>query len=217
MFIDLHTHHNRNGNATISIVNAGIKEIVGNALCSVGIHPWNITEQWREQFEKIASTATLKKVAAIGECGIDKIKGNASIGVQKEVLEAHAALAERTGKPLILHCVKGADEIIALRKEMKPRQAWIIHGFRGNPQQAAQFLKAGLHLSYGEKFNKESLAATPPDRLFVESDTSDTPISKLYATIATERNTSIEALSNTIKKNAETCNIGLAAAHLFAL
>jgi TatD DNase family protein len=116
-------------------------------------------------------------------------------------------LAEEVKKPLIIHCVKGLDEIIAMHKETVPQQAWIIHGFRGKPQQAEQLVKAGFYLSFGERFNVESLKATPLERLFVESDESNFGIYEIYRRISQTKGYSIEELAMTVRKNAANCNI----------
>lgn len=207
MYIDLHTHSIKREQGARSILNTGATTPCNHPLCSTGIHPWDITEGWEEIFEKISSIATLKEVVAIGECGIDKIKSPASIEVQKEVFKAHALLAEKRQKPLIVHCVKGIDELIALHKEIKPRQAWILHGFRGKPEQAAQLLKEGFYLSFGEKFNADSLAATPLNRLFIESDTSEKDILEIYKTIAEKKGVTTDTLAEEVRKNTLACNI----------
>lgn len=208
MYIDIHTHHSTHDDAVTSIVNSDASAIASSP-ASVGIHPWKITERWKEDFNEIKSAASKAEVAAIGECGIDKVKSPASIEVQREVLKAHIDLAEEVKKPLILHCVRGAEEIVSLHKETAPQQAWIIHGFRGKPQLAGQLLREGFFLSYGDKFNSESLAATPLDRLFIESDTGEKDIKEIYATIASAKGTTIERLARAIEENARRCRINI--------
>ena len=116
-------------------------------------------------------------------------------------------LAEEVQKPLILHCVKAYDRLIALRKEMKPQQAWILHGFRGKPQQAEQLIKAGFHISLGEKFNPDSARIIPADRLFIESDESSAAIAYIYAAAACAKGADIEALAVQTVQNAAKCGI----------
>lgn len=208
MYIDIHTHHSTHDNGVTGIVNCDATAI-GSSPASIGIHPWNITDRWKEDFNYIKMAAGKAEVAAIGECGIDKVKSPASIEVQREVLKVHIELAEKVKKPLIIHCIRGAEEIISLHKESSPKQAWIIHGFRGKPQLATQLLREGLFLSYGEKFNSESLAETPLGRLFIESDTSDKNIKEIYTAIASVKETTIESLAAAIEDNARRCGIAL--------
>lgn len=92
------------------------------------------------------------------------------LAAQTALLRIHYELSETLRKPLILHIVKSFPEIIALRKQWKPTQPWIIHGFRGKPQLARELLAHGFHLSYSEKYNPASLAITPASRLLCETD-----------------------------------------------
>lgn len=92
------------------------------------------------------------------------------LAAQTALLRIHYELSETLRKPLILHIVKSFPEIIALRKQWKPTQPWIIHGFRGKPQLARELLAHGFHLSYGKKYNPASLAITHVSRLLRETD-----------------------------------------------
>ena len=175
----------------------------------MGIHPWDITADWEQEFTRIKQYADRDNVTAIGECGIDKLKSPSPLTLQQEIFKAHAILAEEVKKPLIIHCVKGFDELIALHKSIIPQQAWIIHGFRGKPQQAEQLMKAGFYLSFGDKFNEESLKATPIERMFIESDESNIGIHEIYRTIAHAKGCSVEELASLMTKNAENNNFRL--------
>ena len=204
--LDIHTH-NKECDSQSSILNSN-GYITGRRI-SMGIHPWNISSNWEKQFAIIRANACKENVCAIGECGTDKLKSPANEKLQQEVFRAHATLAEEAGKPLIIHCVKGFDTIIALHKEISPKQAWIIHGFRGKPQQAEQLIKNGFYISFGDKFNIDSVKATPLERLFIESDESKKSIDKIYDEIAKVKGCSIAELCTAIMHNAVKCNIPL--------
>lgn len=206
--IDLHTHQNDN-KGNIFIINCTTEKVRDAKNISIGLHPWNIDEEWQQKMQQISATASIENVKAIGECGVDKIGSRAAIETQIEVLKAHIKLSEQLQKPLILHIVKGQDIIIRLHKETHPKQVWIIHGFRGKPQQAQQYLAEGFYLSYGTSFNKESLLTTPLDRLFLERDEDKIPLDHHYRNIAEILNISIEELAAIIKRNCDCCGIKL--------
>ena len=56
---------------------------------------------------------------------------------------------------------------------------WIVHGFRGNAELARQLLKAGIELSFGERFNARALAATPEEKRHTESDESELSLQQI--------------------------------------
>ena len=203
-YFDLHTH-NPEADKQHAILNCS-NHIPGRNI-SLGTHPWDITDNWQQQLTAIEDATARLNVIAIGECGLDKLKSLADIELQKEIFRAHALLAERVEKPLIIHCVKAYDELIAIHKEISPLQAWIIHGFRGKPSQAEQLIRAGLYISLGELFNPDSARAIPADRLFIESDESNRPITDIYAEVAKAKGMTIEELALQTMQNAAKCNI----------
>ncbi|MDE6271968.1 MAG: TatD family hydrolase [Muribaculaceae bacterium] len=149
---------------------------------SVGIHPWNVGPSGlsEAELEALREAALRPDVLAIGETGIDKSRsGIAPLFAQMLAFKAHILLSEELAKPMILHCVKAHDIIISMRKEMKPEQKWIIHGFRGKPTILTQILAAGIDVSYGELFNADSVAMTPPERIFAETDESTLSINDI--------------------------------------
>ena len=197
--IDIHTHITTPSKRTI--YNSGTEYIAGRSI-SIGIHPWHINHKWSEDFAAIASFAKESNVVAIGECGLDTLKSPAAIEVQEEVFKAHIQLSEALQKPLIIHCVKAHDRLIALHRETRPTQAWILHGFRGKPQQANQLIKEGFYISLGEKFNPESANAIPMEKLFIETDESSLPLTEIYAAVAAAKGTTKEQLAQQIAINA---------------
>lgn len=202
--LDIHAHTHE-ADEHYAIINSN-SYIAGRSI-SLGIHPWHITDSWGQQFAAIKEAATQQNVIAIGECGLDKLKSPANIELQKEILLAHIMLSEKTAKPLIIHCVKAHDELIATYKKASPKQSWIIHGFRGKPAQAEQLIKSGFYISLGELFNPDSAKAIPADRLFIESDESHSPITDIYDAIAKAKGMTAEELALRTMQNAAKCGI----------
>ena len=138
---------------------------------SVGIHPWTTQGKTPDDFDwhELEQMLRHPKVAAVGECGIDTLRG-APTQVQTEILRRQIALSEQLQLPMILHIVKAVDTMLSLRKTIKPTQPLIYNGLRGNPQQASPLLKSGLYLSLGQQFNPQTESIIPPDRLMRETD-----------------------------------------------
>lgn len=171
--IDIHTHDKSRINAVINIYPH--ENLIEGAFHSVGIHPWQTTDIDLSTIEKLNTLASHPQVVAIGETGIDTLKG-ASIDKQIDIFKLHISLSEQVKKPLIIHCVKAFNEIITIKKQLKPSMPWIIHGFRGKPQLTQQLLNNGFYISLGEHFNSQSATIIPSDRLFFETDESSLDI-----------------------------------------
>lgn len=152
-----------------------------NVWYSCGIHPWHIKDI-ESDISLLKDIAVDDRIVAIGEAGLDKLQGP-DMNIQIDVFRKQIELAEEFQKPLIIHCVKAWDELIALRKELGGKVPWIIHGYRGNPQQTEQFSKMGFKFSIGEKFNAESLKNIPLESIFCETDMSENSICQIYSNI----------------------------------
>ena len=196
---DIHTHHATPTDR--AIFNSGTTYLAGRSI-SIGLHPWNIGEEWKRAFASIAAFAKESNVIAIGECGLDMFKSPATPELQEEIFKAHIKLAEERQKPLIIHCVKAYDRLLALHKEVKPQQAWVLHGFRGKPQLAEQLTRAGLYISLGEKFNPDSAKTIPMEKLFIETDESRHSITDIYTIVAVAKGITVEQLAQQVAANA---------------
>lgn len=179
--LDIHTHTPDRPDAVLNI--EPHESIPTTGLFSIGFHPWRIPSDWSQQLPILKQKAQNPRCWAIGECGLDKLS-SVPMPLQIDVFKAHIALAEQLEKPLIIHCVRSLDTLIPLIRNTSAH--CIIHGFRGKPQQARTLLALGCSLSFGERFNSESLALCPPDRLFTETDESSLTIEEIRARIGVE-------------------------------
>ena len=164
MVVDIHTHNARTHAQTI---------------VAVGIHPWHAAEGDISVVEREAECAD-----AIGEIGLD-FACDVERDAQERIFRAQLAIAERLGKPVVLHCVKAFEEVMKIVAEY-PLRAVIFHGFIGSAEQAQRAISRGYYLSFGERTTHspksiKALRTTPLSQLFVESDESDTPIEDIVA------------------------------------
>lgn len=195
-YIDIHTHKVSGAPDTIEVLNITPDDkCTGMASC--GLHPWNVDCDWERAIETVRNRAYETNIVLIGEAGIDKICGT-DIALQIMAMEKQAIIAEEVEKPMIIHCVKGFDEIISIRKAVKARHRWIIHGFRGKPQSALQLTRNGFDISLGKMFNPETAKAIPLKCLWAETDETDADIRTVYRNIAEARGISVEELKDSI-------------------
>lgn len=200
--IDLHTHRSDRA-GIVSIYNAKEEEDVAqlDRNCSVGIHPWYVSDvDIEERIAVVEEKSNLRNVVAIGECGLDKVCST-DFGLQMQAFEAMIAISERVCKPLIIHCVKAFDELIAAKIRFEPKQTWVIHGFRGNEFQEKQLLSKGFCFSIGEKFNANAIKVIPLNSLFLETDESSVSIELIYQAVAFQKGISVEELSLQVVSN----------------
>ena len=201
-FFNIHTHVSVHPESEIlSFAPEELSTDNRSFYASVGIHPWTLTEENADiQWEALRESIKNKRIIAIGECGLDKLKGP-SMELQTAVFKQEAALAESSSLPLIIHCVKAFNELIQLKKAISPRQPWIIHGFRGKLPLALDCIRHGFYLSIGSHFQETTLKAIPLDRLFIETDESKESIGSIYQRIAEIKGISQQELLEAINKN----------------
>lgn len=166
---------------------------------SCGIHPW-YSEDSEKQMDYLTEIAVDTRIVAIGETGIDKLKGP-SYDIQIPVFKKHIELSEKLKKPVIIHCVKAWEELIKVRNEMKPTQPWIIHGYRSNAEITKRLVEKGFMFSVGDKINVDSLPLIPTDSLFCETDEDEMDIRVVYYQAAQTLNMEFEDFANKIAAN----------------
>ena len=160
---------------------------------SIGLHPWKVNADWQLTVSLISQEARRKDVWAIGECGLDKAKGEA-LSLQMEAFRAQIASAEEVQKPMIIHCVRAFDELLMLRRELETAckkegrepQPWVIHGFRGKPEQAKQMMTKGMLLSFGHQYNVETLRSVfiSSRPFYLETDDLHFSVRQIYEQVA---------------------------------
>ena len=188
--LDIHTHHDCP--QPYGVVDVSCENFTPNdgQFFSVGLHPWSTAhEPSPELWANMEKAATNSCVVAIGECGIDKLKGG-PLFRQMLVFKRQIDLSEKLQKPLIIHDVKAHDVIVGIKKDLNPSQNWVVHGFRGKPTVAKMLTDAGIFLSFGENFNEDSLKSTPHEMILAETDES---LLDIFAVI--------EKISKTLERN----------------
>ena len=170
-YSDVHSHDTTRAHDGDTVVSIGPGDAVEpGGTYSVGIHPWNtLREPTLSELKALVRLARMREVVAIGECGFDKLRGGPAES-QERVFDFHARLAERLGKPLIIHAVKSDDRLAAAIKCHRPTVEWIIHGYRGNVTRARALVALGYSLSLGRRHNPAVAESIPPARLYRESD-----------------------------------------------
>ena len=150
-YIDLHTHRRTPSEGVITVSNYAQKAVFteGPTFATVGLHPWFLTrENFENDFEKMSQLVHNQQVIGIGECGLDKLRGE-DLAFQTKAFEAQIRLAESVSKPVVIHCVRAFSEVIAIKKRLNPSVPLIIHGFNKNETVLKELLRHGFFISIG--------------------------------------------------------------------
>ena len=167
---DIHTHllPSVPGSALVCVGIGPLPQDKGHYF-SAGLHPWDVTGCDEISFRILDSLLSRPDVLALGECGLDSLRGPEP-EIQEKAFIRQFELSESHSKPMILHVVREFDRIIRLKKTLKPVQKWVIHGFRGGPEQAGQLLGCGFYLSFGSTARSDTLQTVLHGSLLAETD-----------------------------------------------
>jgi len=102
---------------------------------------------------------------------------------------------------VIIHCVKAWEELIQIRRETKPTQPWIIHGYRGKPELTKRLIQEGFLFSIGDQINVDSMQLIPKDALFCETDEDEMSIREIYLQASKAINMDLSAFADKIAQN----------------
>ena len=144
-----------------------------------GLHPWYVDGAgpgWLERLETRFNAG-----AGAGECGLDFSKGRPDRARQEAALIAQLRLAIGRNLPVSLHCVKAAEPLAAILREVGlPAAGGLVHAFSGTLEAARAFQDLGLHLSFGGALTRPgarraaaALAWVREDRILLETDAPD--------------------------------------------
>jgi TatD DNase family protein len=110
--------------------------------------PHDVEKEGEEVFPIFAKAAREKKLAAIGETGLDYHYKELKPKVQKEFLIRYLHLALECHLPVIFHCREAFHDLFAVTDaEYKKGAPAILHCFTGSVADAKQVLDRGWYLS----------------------------------------------------------------------
>lgn len=190
-FVNAHTHRYSSDSQVIELRSCLYgREQLYSGLYAVGIHPWDALKV--SETEAIAWLDAHPDAAAVGECGYDFVRGREDFVAQQRLFEVQLEYARSKNIPIITHCVKGYNELLAALKK-NPSVRVIAHGFVGSQQLAEQLVSHDITLSFGaailqnEKL-RNVLSAVPDDMLLLETDDTDVDIRAIYDCLCEVKN-----------------------------
>ena len=153
-----------------------------NVYAAVAIHPNETGAVYREREPVLAAITELAespKVVAIGETGLDYYRDRAARDVQQAWFRAHIALAQRTGKALMIHDRDAHEDVLSILEEYAPwpPQKVIFHCFSGDAEMAERCAAAGYVMSFAGNVTfknavplQEAARVAPAQLMLAETD-----------------------------------------------
>ena len=151
----------------------------------LGLHPEEVKADWKEVLGHIKYSLTshlsplTSPVIAIGEIGLDFYWSREFEHEQLEAFEEQVRWAVELQLPLMIHCRKAQNEMVAIIKRYAhDLPGGVFHCFTGNVQEAQQLLEfdrfvlgIGGVLTFKKSHLPETLAEVVPlNRIVLETD-----------------------------------------------
>lgn len=152
-----------------------------NTALTAGVHPDDLTDDWKTQLAEVRDRMKKSQYIAIGEIGIDLYRDATFVERQKEAFEEQLKWAVEDRLPIVIHCREGLEETLEVlgkfSREELPRI--LFHCFTGTPEQVkrirevlphAMFAVNGVVTFKNAAEVRESVKEIGIDHLVLETD-----------------------------------------------
>ena len=145
---------------------------------AAGVHPSETAELNEDNFAELGAQCLHKKVAAVGEIGLDYYWDEPSHEIQKYWFERQLVLAKEINKPVIIHSRDAAkDTYDILAAQDAGEIGGVIHCYSYSQELALMYVKMGFYIGVGgvvtfknAKKMKEVVEAVPIEKIVLETD-----------------------------------------------
>jgi TatD DNase family protein len=210
-YIDFHTHQKASPDENVISIYSHF-ELEEDPLVSAphffcaGAHPWFLPEDIEKLFERLAYLSKKERFIAIGEIGLDRLKGG-EIQTQMFFLKSQIDFALSVDSPaIIFHCVRSFDLFFQVLKNTKYQGALVFHDYNGNEQITDTLLEnPSVYFSLGSMVMRQNqgqlLKRIPKERIFFETDDHPYSVKTIYHTYSKLTGTPVEVLKEQIISN----------------
>lgn len=168
--------------ASVETVLTVCSQFPGYAYPMVGLHPEEVRADWESQlsdmYERYLSHGEGDFIA-IGEVGLDYYWSREFEQEQLLAFEAQVKWAVDLRLPLMIHCRKAQNEMVALLRKYEDKLAGgVFHCFTGNQKEAEELLRfpgfvlgiGGVSTFKSSHLREDLPAVVPLDRIVLETD-----------------------------------------------
>ena len=146
----------------------------------LGLHPEEVRADWKTVLAQLKSSILHQpsSIIAIGEVGLDYYWSREFEQEQLEAFEEQVRWSVETRLPLMIHCRKAQNEMVAiLKKYATDLPGGVFHCFTGNEIEARELLQfdrfvlgIGGVLTFKKSNLPQTLAVVPLNRIVLETD-----------------------------------------------
>ena len=170
-FVNIHHHGPSSGSVSIQNFDYWEDLELPKGFFSAGIHPWFPPTE--EQWVAIQKAWDDPRCLALGECGLDRLRGD-KLEEQKKWFELQL---QSQDLPVLIHAVKVDAELWEVFQAF-PSKKWVIHGAMGKWERWKKFVSEGVCFSFGKGLlndaaTQETFRNIPMEQLFLETDAAD--------------------------------------------
>ncbi len=147
---------------------------------SVGFHPNDLRAYAADparSIDELRALATLPRVVAVGETGLDLYRDRSPPDVQEDAFRAHIALAKNTDRALVIHCRDAHDRLLEVLHDAGSPERVVMHCFSGDVRFAETCAEHGYFCSFAGNLTykrndelREAARSLPQELLLVETD-----------------------------------------------
>jgi TatD DNase family protein len=157
-------------------------ELQKNALVKIhlaaGTPPHDVTENFEDSFFPIVQAmAREKRLAAIGECGLEYFYSQNTKQFQKELFLRYAWLAHEENLPFVIHCREAFSDLFELLDELPNTLRGVLHCFTGTYEDAKNLVDRHFYISFSGIITypkngslRDIVAKLPMDNILIETD-----------------------------------------------
>lgn len=212
LYLNFHAHRQKPANNEIVIQSLFLQDNLitpksDKIFFTAGLHPWHANQLSEKEIEdKLVKLIETKSIIAVGEAGLDKLKGP-DLQTQEKVFKIHVAVAEKYNLPVIVHSVKAHNEILKLKIDSNSQIPWVLHHYSGSKQLAMDLIDHGFYLSLsyhidnGNSRLSQYLGELPIDKIFLETDDFNVNIKQLYKVVCEKFKITEQELKKQLIKN----------------
>ncbi len=187
---------------------------------ALGLHPWFAEGFQPDLIGRIAERLQAQPGLLVGEIGLDYYGDRKQTrAAQTAALLAQLDLAQQFGRPVLLHHVRAAADVVAALKHSGFCSGGIAHAFSGSLEEARAFIRCGLLIGIGTlvlnsnaRKVRTAAAELPLEHLVLETDSpfmqiagtgENTPanVRQVAETVAALRGISMQEVADATEQN----------------